>query len=57
VLVADLVEGVPDTRVIVAIGAAGKGDAWAGRSEDLGVGAPRAARNSRLSMSEAVSAR
>jgi hypothetical protein len=39
VLGADLVERVPDPRVIVAVHAAGEGDARAGGGEDLGVGA------------------
>ena len=36
---ADLVERVPDAGVIVAVGAAGKGDAGAGRCQHFGVGA------------------
>ena len=36
---ADLVERVPDALVIVAVGAAGEGDAGAGGGEHLGVGA------------------
>jgi hypothetical protein len=39
VLGADLVERVPDADVIVAVGAAGEGDAGAGRGEHFGVGA------------------
>jgi len=36
---ADLVERVPDALVVVALGAAGEGDARAGRGAELGVGA------------------
>jgi hypothetical protein len=32
---ADLVEGVPDAADVVAVGAAGEGDAQAGRGEDF----------------------
>jgi len=39
VLGANLVEYVPDALMVVAIGAAGKGDAGSGRDEDLGFGA------------------
>ena len=36
---ADLVEGVPDAVDIVAVGAAGEGDAGAGGRVDFGLGA------------------
>src|SRR3984893_9879006 len=47
---ADLVEGVPDAVDIVAVGAAGEGDAGAGGSVDFGLGASPGGRESRLSM-------
>ena len=57
VLGAHLVERVPDAQVIVAVGAAGEGDAGAGRARTSVSARRRAAINSRLSMTRAVSAR
>ena len=54
---ADLVERLPDARVIVAVGAAGEGDAGAGGGQHFVSARRRAAMNSRLSIIATVSAR